>query len=181
MPRLFVAVEMPEGVKQHLALLTGGVPGARWVPRDQWHLTLRFVGDADGGELEDLRAELGRVRVPSFALAVRGVGHFPPRGAPTVLWAGVDRSDGLAALHDAVERAVRAAGLPPEDRKFHPHVTLARLKGTPPRRVGEWLSAHGLFEAPPFVAAEFVLFRSTLGSKGALHEVEEAYPLAGSG
>jgi 2'-5' RNA ligase len=179
MPRLFVAIDMPDAVKDRLEALAYGLPGARWSPRDQMHLTLRFVGDVDGGDFEDLRAALGEISLPAFEMRLRGLGHFPPRGEPHVLWAGVPRTDELVRLQSAVEKAVRRIGVPAEERKFHPHVTLARLKGTPSRRVGEWLVGNGLFEVAAFPVTDFALYSSVLGSAGAHHELEESYPLVG--
>jgi 2'-5' RNA ligase len=181
MPRLFVALELPDGVKDRLGELCHGVPGARWVPRDQMHLTLRFIGDVDGGTASDVREALTEVRAPAFLMALHGVGHFPPRGEPHVLWVGVRPSEPLRQVHAAVERAVRRAGIPAEDRKFHAHVTLARLKGTPARRVGEYIAGNGLFDVAPFPVTEVALFSSQLSSLGAAHALEATQPLETKG
>jgi 2'-5' RNA ligase len=175
--RLFVAVDLPEALRERLAGMSGGLPGARWVPPDQLHLTLRFVGDVDGAVFADLQETLAEVRQEPFDLALRGAGHFPPRGAPRVVWVGFDASEELRRLHAAVERAAQAAGLEPEGRRFHPHVTLARLKDTPPRRVAEYLAAHAGLRSDPFPVRELVLYSSVLGSTGATHRPEVVYPL----
>ena len=181
MPRLFVAIDLPETAKDALESLQCGLPGARWVPRDQLHLTLAFIGDVDGGMAADARAALRSVDDPGFPISLRGLGHFPPRGEPHVAWAGLRPSEPLARLQRSVERILDRAGCEIERRKFHPHVTLARLKDTPPRRMAEWLGAHGHFETGALPVIEVVLYSSLLGSTGAVHSVEEVFPLRSVG
>ncbi|MBY0273704.1 RNA 2',3'-cyclic phosphodiesterase [Candidatus Binatia bacterium] len=179
MYRLFVSIELPDDVKQALARLSGDVPGARWLEADEMHLTVRFIGEVDGLVYEDVLSALDDVCVAPFELTVRGVGHFPPRGEPKILWAGLERSDALLVLHDRVESALVRAGVEGEHRKFAPHVTLARLKGTPSRAVGSFLAMNGLFRAAPFVVREFHLYSSSLGAKRAVHRCEASYALDG--
>ncbi|MBM4244624.1 MAG: RNA 2',3'-cyclic phosphodiesterase [Deltaproteobacteria bacterium] len=181
MYRLFVSIELPADVKDMLSRLSGDVPGARWLESDEMHLTVRFIGEVDGLVYEDVLAALGDVRAAPFELALRGVGHFPPRGEPRILWAGLERSDGLRLLHDRVESALVRAGVEAERRKFSPHVTLARLKGTPSRAVGSFLARNGLFRADPFAVRELHLFSSSLGAKRAVHRCEASYALDGGG
>jgi 2'-5' RNA ligase len=178
MPRLFVAIDFPDPVREHLALLCFGLPDARWVPREQLHLTLRFIGDVEGSRFLDMREALHAVRFSPFEMRLKGLGHFPPRGKPHVLWAGVEKNGPLEALHGKVEGVVVRSGLPPEARNFAPHVTLARLKGTPPRRVADYLTEHALFTAGPFPVDSFHLYSSVLTPKGAHHTLEASYPLS---
>lgn len=179
MYRLFVSIELPDDVKHALSRLSGDVPGARWLQLDEMHLTVRFIGEVDGLVYDDVVAALDEVRVAPFELALRGVGHFPPRGEPRILWAGLERSDGLRVLHDRVESALVRAGVESEHRKFSPHVTVARLRGTPARAVGSFIAMNGLFRASPFEVREFHLFSSSLGAKRAVHSCEATYPLDG--
>ena len=160
MYRLFVSIELPDDVKHSLARLSGDVPGARWLEADEMHLTVRFIGEVDGLVYDDVLAALDEVCAAPFELALRGVGHFPPRGEPRILWAGLDRSDALRVLHDRVESALVRAGVEADHRKFSPHVTLARLKGTPARAVGSFLAMNGLFRTEAFPVREFHLFSS---------------------
>ncbi len=178
MVRLFVAVDLPAGVREGLVALCGGVPGARWVDPDQLHLTLRFIGEVDGGQFRDIATALGAVGGPPFDLRLDGLGHFPPRGAPRVLWVGVERSEPLRSLRSRIESALADLGIAREGRKFAPHITLARLKGTPPARVGRFFEDHPLFRAPPFTVESFRLYSSTLGRRGASHRIEAEYPLS---
>lgn len=175
--RLFVAVELPDAVREGLSRLCADVPGARWVEPEQMHLTLRFIGEVDGLVEREVVDALARVRAEPFSVSLSGVGHFPPRGLPRVLWAGVERSEALAALHDRVERALQRAGLEPERRRFFPHVTLARLRGTPARAVGSFLVAHGLYRSPAFAVDVFHLYSSRLTPKRAVYRIEASYPL----
>jgi 2'-5' RNA ligase len=88
--RLFVSLELPGVVREDLGRLCTDVPGARWAEPEDMHLTLRFIGDVDGLGFEDVAAALAAVRAPRLDLVLRGVGHFPPRGEPRTLWAGVE-------------------------------------------------------------------------------------------
>ena len=177
MPRLFVAIDFPEAVDRLLKALCSGLPGARWLPAGQFHLTLRFIGTVDGGVFADIARGLCDVACPAFSLKLDGVGHFPPRGRPRVLWAGVEADKALARLHGQIENRLRHMGIEPEGRKFAPHITLARLKGTPVRRLGDYIVAHGDFITETIRVSEFHLYSSILGAKGALHVIEASYPL----
>jgi 2'-5' RNA ligase len=179
MYRLFVAIDLPEEVRQALARVSCDVPGARWIEPEQIHLTLRFIGEVDGAAFRDVAGSLDEVAARNFPLVVRGVGHFPPRGEPRVLWAGVEKSDALVELRNRVESAVVRAGIEPEGRKFSPHVTLARLKGTPERAVGSFLALNGLLRCDPFRVREFHLYSSSLSAKRAVHRCEASYRLVG--
>ena len=177
MTRLFVAIDLPEEVKDRLVPLCNGLPGARWVHDRQFHLTLRFLGEVEGPAVASVAESLRSVHAPGFELSLRGVGHFPPRGPPRVLWAGVDAGPGLFELQRQVEKLVRRAGQPPDPRKFSAHVTLARLVDPPLPRVVAFLRELAGLLAGPIRVERFQLWRSVLGREGARHAIEEAYPL----
>ena len=158
-----------------------GVPGAKWVEENQIHLTLRFIGEVDGGLKKDVMESLAGVRAEPFSLTLKGVGHFPPRKDPHTIWVRVEPADELIVLRGRVESALAAAGIERDNRKFYPHVRLASLKNTRLSKVVTYLTEHSLFEAPPFVVSEFCLFSSYLGSHGAIHQVEAAYELSAKG
>ena len=128
MPRLFIAIDFPEYVSAKLQDIAYGMPGAVWVPSHQYHLTLRFLGEQNESTLEYVRHALNDVHVDSFHIDLKGVGHFPLRGDPEVLWVGVAANEALLRLSRKLESALGRAGVQPDGRKFHPHVTLARLK-----------------------------------------------------
>jgi 2'-5' RNA ligase len=164
MHRLFVALPIPEDVADLLLDLMDEPEGLRWVHAESLHLTLRFIGEVDGGEAEDIAAVLAGLRSPAFALSLAGVGCFSHRrhGA---LWAGVEPKEPVAELARKVDRAVQSAGLPAETRAFTPHVTLARWSGPRPAVEG-WLQRHSGLRSPEWRADRLVLFESRLGKAG---------------
>lgn len=177
MHRLFVAIDLPEQVKETLAHLRSDLPGARWVPAEQLHLTLRFIGDVDELTLQSIKGALKTVRATAFDLGLSGIGHFPSAKNPRVLWVGMTVSQPLLILQRQVEQAVNEAGLPPEERKFSPHITIARLKDTPARPVLDLEKRKGAFASPPFTITDFHLYASKLTGSGAIHTRVATYQL----
>ena len=178
--RLFVAIALPEDLRARLSELQQGVPAARWVDPDNLHLTLRFIGEADGVQAHDLDAALTQVRAERFNVTLTGVDCFGRGRKSRALWTGVALCPELDRLRRNVEQAVQAAGFAPEGRKFKPHVTLARFKGDPGYRLHDFLARHTPFRAEPFTAQAFVLYSSLLAQTGAIYTPEVAYPLAPS-
>lgn len=177
MPRLFIAVDLPETIKNNLSLMAFGIPGAKWVAPEQLHLTVRFIGEVDGGLFHDIQEILDEIHFASFSLQLKGVGYFPPRGAPRVLWIGLDKSEPLQLLRKKIDTALLRARIEPEGRKYSPHITLARLKNSPVNKIANFLSGNGLFSQEPFQVEDFKLYSSVLSPKGAYHKVERIYPL----
>jgi 2'-5' RNA ligase len=178
MPRLFTALEIPREAALSLSLLRGGLPGARWIDVENYHITLRFIGDIEGHVADEVADALDRVRRPSFPLNLAGVGAFGGK-KPHSVWAGVVASPDLNALQGEIERICQRLGLPSDPRKFTPHVTLARLRNSSPIEVAQYLSARGNFAAMPFRAGRFVLMSSRDSVGGGPYVVEEAWPLTG--
>lgn len=178
MIRLFVAIALPVEVRRSLVALQGGVPGATWTPEENLHLTLRFIGEVDEPTFADVAEALGQVEAPAFDLQLAGVGQFGDRRRAHALWAGVRASEPLSLLRGRIEAALSRAGVPRDERKFTPHVTLGRLKEAPPDRVGAFLAQHGLYASPPFRVAEFTLFSSQLRHTHALYAAEAEYALS---
>ena len=177
MPRLFIAVDLPAGIKNNLEIMSYGIPGAKWIDPQQIHLTVRFIGEVDGTTFLDIKTALEQVSLEPFSMALKGVGHFPPRGKPRVLWVGIEQSEPLQSLKSRIDRILATVGLQPEGRKFSPHITLARLKNSPIDKVADFLAGNGLFSQEPFEIKDFKLYSSTLTPKGAIHKVEKVYPL----
>lgn len=177
MVRLFVGVELPEDVRERVAALCGGVPGARWISPENMHLTLRFIGEVAGGEADDIYYALAAVRPRAFNISLTGVGHFDTGSEVRALWVGVERNAELMALRARVESALVRMGLPPEGRRFTPHVTLARLRDTPLHRVSAFLAHNSLFRAGPIPVDHFTLFSSYLQGSGAIYTAEADYLL----
>ena len=178
MPRLFVALELPAPAKGELARLAAGLPGARWVVPEQFHLTLRFIGEVNGPMVDDVAVALAGIARDPFTLTLQGLGHFSHGRRPHALWAGVRAEPALLDLHGRVENRLRAIGLPPERRNYAPHVTIARLKNVKPHRLADYLQSYGAFAGAPFAVDSFALFSSFLSHTGALYTVEASYPLA---
>ena len=177
MPRLFIAVDLPETIRKNLAGMSFGIPGAKWVSPEQLHLTVRFIGDVDGALFRDIKNILDEVSLTPFSLQLRGVGYFPPRGAPRVLWIGLKKSEPLQLLRKKIDSRLLQVRVEPEGRKFSPHITLARLKNSPVQKIANFLSGNGLFSQEPFLVEDFKLYSSILSSKGAYHRVERIYSL----
>jgi RNA 2',3'-cyclic 3'-phosphodiesterase len=177
MIRLFVAIDIPASIRGMLHIMGRGIPGARPVSEEQIHLTVRFIGEVEGGMAKDIAESLEEVQARPFLLSIYGVGHFPPRGAPRILWAGVSKSEELILLRNRVERQLIACGLPAEQRKFAPHITIARLKNSPINRVGEFLGGNALFHTEAFTVDNFRLYASRLIKNGAVHTIQQQYNL----
>jgi len=175
--RLFVGVNLPDEIRHRLAALSAGVNGAKWVAPENFHITLRFIGEVDRHQAADLDGALADIRAPAFDLALREVGKFGSRGRLRALWAGLESSGALVHLHDKVERASVRAGIEPEQRKFKPHVTLARFKRTPDHAAAGFLEDHAGLASDDFFVDQFVLFESTLGNQGAHYTPLRSYPL----
>src|SRR5688572_9747027 len=131
MLRLFVAVDLPEEVRETLTTMQQGLAGARWVSRAQMHLTLHFLGEVSEETAERIHTALASVQADAFMMALRSTGTFPPKGAARVLWAGIEANPALTALHAAAGEALKQTGYQPEDRPYSPHITLARFKEAP--------------------------------------------------
>ncbi len=176
MPRLFTALELPPQVASHLASLQGGLPGARWIAPADFHVTLRFIGDVEAGLACDIHAALEEIRRPAFPVTLAGLFAFGGR-KPRAIVAGVRAPAALGDLVEEQERLLRRLGLDPETRKFVPHVTLARLRGTSPRSVADYLAGNAFLPMPPFAADRFVLMTARDSVGGGPYRAEAAYPL----
>lgn len=174
MHRLFVAIRPPADQRALLLRLMGGIAGARWQNDAQLHLTLRFVGEVDRHCAADLADALRTIRFTPFDAHVAGIGCFDRKGRVDALWAGVQPRDPLERLHRKVDRACVAVGLPPEDRAYLPHITLARF-GRSGALVDPFIATHAALTAPPFRVDGFTLYESRLGHHGALYHGIEDY------
>jgi 2'-5' RNA ligase len=178
--RLFVGIAIPPEIGERLWALTGGVKGARWMPTETYHLTLRFLGDTGRPQAEELDATLQGIEAPAFELALAGVNYFGTAGRPRVLWAGADPSLPLHQLARKVDRAARLADFPREDRAFTPHVTIARLHDTSMLEAMTYVQDKSLFRAPPFTVDQFTLFESRQGKAEPAYIPLADYPLIGA-
>jgi len=176
--RLFVGIELPPDLRRRVAMLAGaGIQGARWVPAENYHLTLRFIGDIDDGLARDIAGLLGRVQRVPFELRLDGLSSFGGR-KPRALVAAASPVAPLMELQAEHERLLQRLGQEPEGRKYTPHVTLARLRDSSSRQVAEYLSARGHYRSSSFEVSRFVLFSSRSSVGGGPYVVEAAYPFA---
>jgi 2'-5' RNA ligase len=177
MPRLFTGLEIPADVGQSLATLRGGLPGARWIDPENYHVTLRFIGDVDDVVAHEVASMLGRVRRQPFELRIEDLKSFGGR-KPRAVVATIGPSQAVMELQAEHERLMQRVGLEPEGRKYIPHVTLARLRESSSRQVADYLAVRAPFRSPLFQVARFVLFSSRASVGGGPYVVEAAYPLA---
>lgn len=177
MPRLFVALDLPDAHQRALLDLRDHTLAARWTPAGQHHLTLRFIGEADAHRLARLQHALAQVQGTVFDLNVKGLGVFPSRRKPRVLFSAVEPVAALLALQQQISAALLTVGVDEESRPFHPHVTLARLKGARPQVVRRYLKEHAAFSLPATLTTDFHLYQSTLNPGGAQHDPLVSFPL----
>ncbi len=183
--RVFVALELPEALRNRLAEATVPLRApdlpVRWVDPAQLHLTLKFIGQVEEERVERMSEALSRTVAGHQGVSLRlgGVGAFPSLRSPRVIWMGVEASPPLMALQEAVEDAMAELGVEPENRAFHPHVTLGRTRRRLERSEGEALRL-----AAPRVSfqaehrpEQVVLMRSRLGRGGARYEVVSDHPM----
>ena len=158
-------------------MLRGGLPGARWIDPENYHLTLRFIGDIDDAMSREIAFMLGNVRRMSFELRLDGLTSFGGR-RPRAVVATAAPTQQLFELQAEHERLMQRVGLEPEGRKYTPHVSLARLRESSSRQVADYLAVRAPFRSPPFRVSRFVLFSSRASVGGGPYVVEAAYPLA---
>ncbi|MGL3607476.1 RNA 2',3'-cyclic phosphodiesterase [Rhizobium sp. G187] len=176
MPRLFTALEIPRNAAMSLSLLRGGLPGGRWIDVENYHITLRFIGDVDGRTADEIVDRLDRIDRPEFSLSLNGVGSFGSK-KPHSIWAGVSPAPEMFALQAEIERICQRIGLPPDPRRFSPHVTLARLKASRVEDVVHYMAGRGDFSTVPFTVSRFVLLSSKESVGGGPYLTEEVFPL----
>ncbi len=176
--RLFVALDLPETIRHELSTIAHGIPGARWVPEENYHLTLRFIGACENWQAHDVDEALAGIRARPFELSLGGLGTFERQGRVQALWVGAQRSEALSLLQSKIENALRRVGLESERRRFAPHVTLARTDGADPAKIAAFMQRHNLFRAAPVRIDRFTLFSSHLGRECASYTPEVEYDLA---
>lgn len=175
MPRLFTAIELPAEISAWTERLHIPLPGARWIYPENYHITLRFVGEIDGVKRREFISNLEQIDFDSFPLRLKGVGAFGGN-SPRTVWAAVEPSDTLERLAKAHDRAARQAGIQIDKRPFKPHVTLARLKNSNPDAVARFLTRFGGDTSETFFVSRTVLMSSRPSTGGGPYGVEEIFP-----
>ena len=178
MLRLFVALALPPMLRAQIAALQTGIPGARWVPPENYHLTLRFIGEIENWQAEEVDMALAAIRTRGFDLTLRGIGLYEKGGRIQAMYVAVEKSDALTHLRGKIETALQRCGMAPDRKRFAPHVTIARTDRAPPEKLAGFVQAHNLFRAPPVPVEAFTLFSSRLGKEASVYEAEVEYELA---
>jgi 2'-5' RNA ligase len=172
--RLFVSIELPESVASTLAELGPQIRGVRWLEPRQMHLTLAFLGNISAEIQEMFSEKLSAISWKSFFLPLVGLGTFPSKGWPKIIWIGVGTGHPhLFQLHKRVQEAILAVGLEPDLRRFHPHVTLARCRDVSPQTVRPFLKSHSAFDAGLIHVESFNLNSSELTPAGSVYTAEQ--------
>ena len=177
--RLFVGIDLPDTIRETLHTFQNGLRGARWVAAENMHLTLRFIGEVARPDAEEIDQALSTVRADPIEITLKDAGAFGSGNRARILWAGVVRSHELMELKSRIDGVLAHLGIARDDRKFAPHITLARFRNEPARAVDQRAAEMAPLICGHFVARDFVLFESKLGSSGAHYERAVVYPLGG--
>ncbi len=177
MIRLFVALPIPAEIRSELSRLACGLPGARWVSPENYHLTLRFVGNVDTDIAEDVDNALLRIDAEGCTVDLDSIGWFGTKKKPTTIVAKAAKTPALLHLQRKIESAMVRIGLGPDERKFMPHITLGRLKGASMFDVEQYCAANAGVALPSFMTHDFTLYSSFLSQSGAIYTPEADYPL----
>lgn len=178
MIRLFLGLDLPPDCRGRLAAACSGLPGVRWIRPENFHITLRFIGEVDETRAEEIAESMSRLSHPAVDVAISNLGVSGGSHRAHTLWAEVEATPPLRDLQTRVERLVVAAGCPPEPRRFHPHVTLAKVKNAPHERLQDFVHANSLAARCAFTADAVILFSSLLSRDGSLYTEEMRFPLA---
>ena len=171
--RLFVAIDLSDATRRLLADLDPHIRGVRWTDPPQMHLTLAFFGDVPQEVDLALREKLIGIEFGAFFLPVTSVGTFPAKGAPKIIWIGVGNAHPhLFQIHKRVHEAALAAGLQPELRPWHPHITIARCREVSGQSLRKFLQPNKDFDAGMIRVDAFHLYSSKLTPGGPIHTRE---------
>ena len=174
--RLFVGIRPPAAIRDALIDLMEGVEAARWQDEDQLHLTLRYIGEVDTHLTDELAERLRAAQGERFALTIEGTGVFERKGRVHTLWAGIAPDAGLARLRQRIERICEVCGIEPDHRKYHPHITLARInRAAAP--LAPFLSRTAALRLGPWMVEDYLLYECHLHPDGSIYEPVMRYPL----
>ncbi|MEO0328590.1 MAG: RNA 2',3'-cyclic phosphodiesterase [Pseudomonadota bacterium] len=174
MPRLFTALEIPSSIALQVAMLQNGLPGARWIDRENLHITIRFMGDVEPLVAREIAYELEQFKTKPFSLELGNLDVFG-HSKPHSLYASVKNSQSLFELQASQERLCQRLGLEADSRKFTPHLTIARVRGIKAIKIARYLSVHGYFKPPVFDVSRFMLLSSRSSTGGGPYRLEESY------
>jgi len=176
MVRLFTAIRIPLAQRETLLGIMGGLPHVRWQRDDQLHLTLRFIGDVDEDKAKEIRLILSTIQFLPISVRIKGVGIFGPARKPRMVWAGIENPDPVKALQEKITNTLRRLAIEPQERKYKPHVTLARVNGNNGDKLNLFLNHYSGLALEPFEGKDFVLYKSHLSHTGSQYQVIDSYP-----
>jgi RNA 2',3'-cyclic 3'-phosphodiesterase len=176
--RLFIGIDLPDSLKAALSEINPRVPGLRWLHPANIHLTLSFLGNVNAARKAELISQLEQVHIPPFFLPLQGIGTFGRSSRPSVIWVGVGKGHPhLFALHRKIQDAVIKAGIEPDLKPFHPHVTLSRCDDVSGQALQPFLRKHRDADFGLIEVKEFILYSSVLRSGGSVYTAEARVPL----
>jgi RNA 2',3'-cyclic 3'-phosphodiesterase len=170
----FIAVPLPRVVQSRLASLCYGLPQVRWVDEENLHLTLRYLGSLTDAQVSEIQEDLKSLFFHPFTLKLKGLGHFRSR-SHGVIWAGIEEHPGLLALKKEIDAHLRKFTLPPDDRPFHPHITLGRYDRLNIEKLADYLDAHSNYQSDIFEVTHCHLLRTQQTPKRVFYPIVESY------
>ncbi len=173
--RLFIAIEIPQNIKENICEIRKTIYGVKWTPREQLHITIKFIGEVQENEQALIRERLAEIKWSSFTITLNGTGFFPSSRKPRILWMGIERSENLFELKQKIDLALSDLGINTENRDFTPHLTLARLSGNKQTDISKMIERFSSIGQFTVQVDSFILFSSLLTSKGAVHEIIQEY------
>ena len=176
MPRLFIAIDLPGTTKDSLAILQNGLREARWVARENLHLTVRFIGEVSEEEVHEIHSVLAAVRGTPFTFEFGELGIFSSAKKLRSMWVGVQDGSSIEILRRQIDRSLFGLGFKPEGRRYIPHVTVARFRCRP-TVLPDFMARTGFGTFPSVRVGQFILFSSFLTQTGAIYTPEAYYPL----
>lgn len=178
MLRLFVGLTLPNDVRFALSLLRGGISGARWMPPEDYHITLRFGGDMDERQAKIWRDDLYDIKASPMEIVIDGLDAFGG-DRPRILYARVQNNKPLNELQSALERSARRLGFEPDPRRFVPHITMAKLKRVESYEIAQYLQEHPLSAPLRFQARDMCLFSAKPLVGGGPYAITERWSFKG--
>ena len=176
--RVFLGIPLSEDAREEIEIIAQNIRGARWIPKENLHLTLNFLGELAPSRIEDLINSLNRIFHPPTTLDLKGVGHFPPRGEVHTLWVGAANNEIILQLKKRIDFALRQLEIPVEQRKFIPHITIARVKGCDNSEIGRFIVENNLFKHVGMPVNEFHLYSSHKQHPFPEYRIEATFPLS---
>ncbi|ATP11708.1 RNA 2',3'-cyclic phosphodiesterase [Bartonella henselae] len=179
MYRLFSALQIPQKTTQELISLQNGLPKAQWINPQNFHITLSFFGEIESLLADELIRAFDTIKLPPFVLHIKSFEIFSSENTPHSLVVRIEPCETLNLLHKKMQCIRNHLRLPPDERQFTPHITLARLLDIQPEDLSYYLSSRSNFSFPPFEVNNFVLLLSPSPSSNAPYIVKGSWRLQG--